>query len=94
MPNITIMPILTHLTYMANAKKSVISNNDVTGLKVRGKRALADVNCYCKMMPVMALHSATSFLRLKDGTNTCKRMQHSQTFGGISLVQWRKVKRS
>ena len=28
----------------------------VTVLKARGKRALYDVNCFCKMMPVMALN--------------------------------------
>ena len=68
-----ILRILTHLTYRANAKKH-ISNNNVTVLKARGKCTLADVNCYCKMMSVMALDGVTSFLRLKDVTNTCKHM--------------------
>ena len=39
-----IKTILTHLAYRANCKKRVISNNIVTVLKGRGKRALADVN--------------------------------------------------
>ena len=30
----------------------------------------------------MALDSVTSFLRLKDVTNTCTRMRHSLTIGG------------
>ena len=85
---------LTHLAYRANAKKRVISNNNITVLKVRGKRALADVNCYCKMTSVMALDGVTSFLRLKDVIDICKRMRHSLTIGGISSVQWRKVGRS
>ena len=72
-------------------KKRVISNDIVTVLKVHGKCALTDVNCYCKMMSVVALDSATSFLHLKDATYLCKRMRHSPTFGGISSVQWRKV---
>ena len=59
--------ILTHLAYRANAKKiRVISNDIVTVLKARGKRALADVKCYCKMTPDVALDDVTSFLRLKD----------------------------
>ena len=41
--------------------KSAISNNNVTVLKMRGKRALADVNCYCKMTSVIALDGETSF---------------------------------
>ena len=37
--------ILLHLAYRAN--KRVISNNNVTDLKAREKRALGDVNFYC-----------------------------------------------
>ena len=40
----------------------------VTVLKARGNRALADVNCYCKMTSVVALDGVTSFLSLKDVT--------------------------
>ena len=58
---------------------------------MRGKRALADFIRYCKMTSVMVLDSITSFLRLKDVTNTCKRMRHSPTIGGISSVQWQKL---
>ena len=36
------------------------------------------------MAPVMALDGATSFLHLKDVTNTCKRMRHSPIIGLIS----------
>ena len=43
------------------------------------------------MMSFMGLDGVTLFLRLKDVTNTCKRMRHSPTIGGISSVQWRKV---
>ena len=32
---------------------------------------LAGVICYCKMTSVIALDGVTSFLRLKDVTNTC-----------------------
>ena len=74
--------------------KRVISNNNVTVVKTRGKRALADVNCNCNMTSVMVLDGVTSFLRLKDVTNACIRMRHSPTLGGISSVQWRKVGRS
>ena len=55
---------------------------------------LADVICYCKMTSFMALDGVTSFLRLKDVTNTYTRLQRSLTIGGDSSVQWRKVGRS
>ena len=60
-------------------------------LKARGKGTLADVNCYWKMTSVIALNGVTSFLHLKDITNTCKRMRHSPTIEGISSVQWGKL---
>ena len=75
-------------------KKRVISNDIVTVLKARGKRALADVNCYCKMTSVAALDGVTSFLRSKYISYSCKRMRHSQIIDWISAVQWRKVGRS
>ena len=95
----TLTSILTHLPYRANAKKTpVISNNNVTVLKAGGKRILDDVNCYCKMTSVMVLDGVTSFLRLKEVINTCKRMRHSQTIGGIFITamveSWKKLKTS
>ena len=42
------------------------------------------------MTSVMALDGVTSFLFLKDITNTSKRVRHSRTIGGNSSVQWRK----
>ena len=38
-----------------NGGSYVISNDNVTVLKACGKRALADVDCYCKMTSVVAL---------------------------------------
>ena len=55
---------------------------------------IADVMCNWKMTSLMALDGATSFLRLKDVTNTRKRMQRSLSIGGSYSVQWRKVERS
>ena len=54
---------------------------------------LADVICYWKMTSFMALDSVTSFVRLKDVTNTRKQMRHSLSIGGGSSVQWQKVGR-
>ena len=71
-----------------------ISNDIVTVLKARGKHALADVNCYCKMTSVVTLDGVTPFLRLKDGTYSCKHMRHRPIIGRISSVQWQKVGRS
>ena len=79
---------------MLNKCYICISNDIVTVLKARGKRTRADVNCYCKMTSVVALDGVASFLRLKDATYSCKRMQHSPTFGVISSVQWRNGGRS
>ena len=52
---------------------------------------LADVVCYWKMTPFMALDGGTSFLHAKDDTNIRKRMLRSLSIGGSSSVQWRKV---
>ena len=42
----------------------------------------------------VALDGVTSFLRLKDVTNTCKRMRRGLSIGGSSSVQRRKFGRS
>ena len=55
---------------------------------------LADVICNWKMTSFVVLDGVTSFLRLKNVTNTCKRMRRSLCIGGSSSVQWRKVGRS
>ena len=55
---------------------------------------IADVICYWKMTSFMALDGVTSFLRLKDVTNTCKRIRSSLSIGGSYSVQRRKVGRS
>ena len=55
---------------------------------------LADVICYWKMKSLMAFDGVTLFLRLKDVTNTRKRMRRSLSIGGSSSVQWRKVERT
>ena len=43
------------------------------------------------MTSFMALDGVTSFLRLKDVTNTCKRMRRGLSIGGSFSVQKRKV---
>ena len=43
------------------------------------------------MTSFMALDGVTSFLRLNDVTNTCKRMGRGLSIGGSSSVQRRKV---
>ena len=50
---------------------------------------IADVICYWKMTSFMALDVITSFLRLKDVTNTCKCMRRGLSSGGSSSVQRR-----
>ena len=75
-------------------RKRVISNVILTVLKACGKRALADVNCYCRMASIVALDGVTLFLGMKDGTYSFKLMRYSPTIGGISSVQWSKVGRS
>ena len=46
------------------------------------------------MTSFMALDGVTSLLRLKDVTNTCKRMRRGLSIGGSSSVQRRKVGKS
>ena len=48
---------------------------------------IADVICYWKMTSFMALDGVTLFLRLKNVTNTCKRMRRGLSIGGSSSVQ-------
>ena len=79
-------------------KNRDISNNNSV-LNARGKRALADVisNCKCRqswLSSVVALDGVTSFLRLKEVTNAFKRMQHSQTIGGILQCNGGKLEES
>ena len=79
-----ILEILTHLACRANAKNVYI----VKALKVRGKRALADVNYYCKMTSVLTSDGLTSFLRFKDTTYSCKRVR----FFMISLALFEQLR--
>ena len=51
---------------------------------MQGKYVIADVICYLENTSLMALDSVTSFLRLKDVTNTSKRMRHGLSIGGSS----------
>ena len=53
----------------------------------------ADGICCLKMTSFMAFDGVTSFLRLKDVTNTRLRMRRSLSIDGGSSVQWRKVGR-
>ena len=50
---------------------------------------IADVISYWKMTLFMTLDGVTSLLRLKDVTNTCKRMRRVLSIGGSSSVQMR-----
>ena len=59
---------------------------------------LADVICYWKMTSFMALDGVTSFLRLKDDTNTRKRTatlsKFWQEFFSAMAESWKKLKTS
>ena len=57
-------------------KKCYISNNNS-----QLKCVIADVIC------TGALDGVTSFLRLKDVTNTCKRMQHAGFLSSADFFQ-------
>ena len=45
---------------------------------------IADVICYWENASLIALDGVTSFLRLKDVTNTCKRVRRGLSIGGSS----------
>ena len=55
---------------------------------------IAEVNRYWEMTSFMALDGVRSFLRLKDVTNTYKRMRRGLSIGRRYSVQRRKVGRS
>ena len=55
---------------------------------------LVDVICYWKMTSFRALDDLTSILRLKNVTNTRKRMLRILSIRGSFSVQWRKVGKS
>ena len=55
---------------------------------------LSDVICNWKMTSFLALDGVTSFLRLKDVTNTRKRMRRSLSIGGAMVESWKKLKTS
>ena len=55
---------------------------------------LADAIFCRKMTSFIALDGLTAFLRLKDVTNTRKRIQRILSIGESSSVQWRKVIKS
>ena len=76
--------MLTRLACRANVKIVVIKQY-FTALKAQGKYVIADVICYWKMTSFRPLDVVTSFLCLKDVTNTCKRLRR-----GLSIVKyWR-----
>ena len=84
--------------YKANAKKCVILNNNVTVLKAPGKGALADINCYCKMTPVMALDGLTWFFTLerhyKYMLTYATQSNYWWDFFSAMAESWKKLKTS
>ena len=83
--------ILTRLACRDNVKIVRYIKQYFTAVKAQGNCVIAAVICYWKMTSFMALDDLTSFLRLKDVTNTCKRMRRGLSIGGSSSVQRRKV---
>ena len=61
-------------------KKIVLYQTTIHSFESTGK--LTSV-ATAKVTSVIALYGVTSFWRLKDLTNTCKRLQNSPAFGGI-----------
>ena len=86
--------ILTHLAYnIANGKKSYsILQQFTERISVTLITAFYDA-----ILPIvlvcLTLDDVTSFLRIANVRNTCRCLGHSQTFGGVSSVQWRKAVR-
>ena len=83
--------IPTHLAYIVNGKNRVLfCNNSLGGNACRYLAPFYDV-----ILPIdhvsLTLNGVTSFLCVINVRNTCKRLRYSQTFEGISSVQWRKV---
>ena len=86
---IQLMEILTYLAYRAIVKHRVLfCNNSLGGNAWRYSAPYYDV-----ILPIdhiaLTLDGVTTFLRVINVRNTCKRLRYNQTFGGISSVQWR-----
>ena len=56
-------------------------------MKARGKCALADLICYCKMKSVMALDGVTSFLRLVKVSDTVQLLSGFPQCNGGKLEE-------
>ena len=84
--------ILTQRPYIGNGKELIYSATVHWAEE-------HDANCHCHRMffdisfRFMSLDCVTLFSYIKSVRNTCKRLRYSETFGGISSVQWSKLGR-
>ena len=80
--------ILTHLANRANGKKVVFYSATIHCVTLSG----VVLWCHFPIYHVsLTLDDVTSFLCVINVRNKCKLLRYSQTFGGISSVQWRNV---
>ena len=86
--------ILTHLACRANVKIVRYIKQQLKALKARGKCDSRRHLLLEKMTSFMALDGVTSFLRLKDVTNTCKRMRRGLSIGGSFQCKNGKLEKS
>ena len=86
--------ILTHFACRANDKISVLCQTIIHSFESAGKMCDSWRHLLLINDVIHGVNGVTWFLRLKDVTNTCKRMRRGLSIGGSSSVQRRKVARS
>ena len=86
--------ILTHLACIANGKKTCSILQQFTGRKcVTVFGAVLWRHHFHRPCLLDVRRCNVVFARVINLRNTYKRLRYSQTFGGMSSVQWRKVGR-
>ena len=86
--------ILTHFACRANDKISVICQTIIHSFESAGKMCDSWRHLLLVNDVIHGVRRCNVILRLKDVTNTCKRMRRGLSIGGSSSVQRRKVGRS
>ena len=85
--------ILTQHAYIGNGKELYFILQLFTGRKSVTRIAAVIAYLMMSVFVSLMLDCVTSFSCIKNLRNTCKRVCCRQTFGGISSMQWLKVRR-
>ena len=85
--------IQTQLAHIANGRKSCSILQQFTGRKCLTLFGAITWRHPSHRSCLLDVRRSKSFLRVINVRIICKRLRYSQTFGGISSMQWRKIGR-